>query len=557
MVAGEGRGTGGSRQPLRVPLLVAGTLLYGVLVAVAAARLWRHYELLAILLQAALLLPAVLYGLKGSGPSLPSLPLPARAGVWTAAAMGIFLIGSAALSAVITQGPEADEMAYLFQARILGAGHLMAEPPPGATALPRDAPLPINFANTIVSQKGWYGKYLLGWPLVLALPAKFGWAWAANPLLGVGILIFTARIARALGGGQGAFLAVLLLVLSPCFLARCVVLMTHPTAGLLVAAACWAWLEGVGGRRLRYFALMYLLIAVAFHVRPLTALITALTLTGGTVWTLRRERGLLARVLAVGAVLGALTVGSMMAYNRAFTGDPWLSPYAFLRGTRVPPEVSASGPQILGNLREMWRFSTQSTLVFSFPLIFVLAGIGFWKNRRSSPMVWVLLSLFVAIALGHLVQTEASSSSLGERYWFEGYFAVAILAALGIPAVATALRSPRRALIAAGCALLAVQAATTVVGGRALWRRSAASIAVGHLAAQYRNCHCVVFFKSSPPAFYGLHQNLNGPDWRRANVFYAVDPGPGQRTAWARTLGRERWVVLGYDPTRGVARLEQ
>jgi hypothetical protein len=67
----------------------------------------------------------------------------------------------------------------------------------------------------------------------------------------------------------------------------------------------------------------------------------------------------------------------------------------------------------------------------------------------------------------------------------------------------------------------------------------------------------VVFLGSSPPVFYGKHLNLNGPDWAHANVFYAVDPGPGERMAWARTLGRERWVVLGYDPARGVAREER
>jgi len=547
----------GLHTALRVPVVVVGTLLYGALVVAAVLRLWRHYELFGVLLQAFLLPPALLYGLKGSGLAPPSMPVPRRTGLWTAAAMGAFLIGSAALSSVITQGPESDEMAYLFQARILGAGKLVAAPPPGSPALPGDAPVALHFNHVIVSRRGWYAKYMLGWPLVLALPARFGWAWLVNPLLGVGILIFTTRIARSLGGEWSAFLAVVLVVLSPCFLARCVVLMTHATAGLLVVAACWAWIEGTRSRRLQYFALMYLLVGLAFHVRPLTALLTAATLTAGAVVALRRERGLLTRILAVGAGLGVLTVGSVLAYNRAFTGSPWLSPYAVWRGSRIPMEISASLPEILRNLSGIWRSSAQSTLLFSFPLIFLLAGIGFWKNRRNSPAVWLLLSLFVAIVLGHLVQTEPSGSSVGERYWFEAYFAVAVLAALGIGPVATALQSPRPALIAAGCALVAVQATMMVVGGRAQLQRSAASIAVSRLAARYRDCRCVVFLKSSPPVFYGYHLNLNGPGWQQANVFYAVDPGPDQRMTWARTLGRERWVVLGYDPLRRVARQEQ
>jgi hypothetical protein len=548
----------GSQSLLRTSVMLTGTLLYGALVAVAVLRGWRHYELLAMFLQAAVLLPALLYGLKGKGPAPPAMPVPERAGVWTAAAMVVFLIGSAALSAINVQGVSIpDETAYRFQARILGTGNLMAAPPPGAPEQPWAAPLALNFNHHVLWHNGWFAKYPLGWPLVLALPEKFGWGWVVNPLLAVGILICTARIARSLSTPGGAFLAVALLVLSPAFLAPCVVLMSHATAGLMVAASCWAWLEGTRRRKLPYFALMYLLVGLMFHVRPFTALLTAATLTGGAVLTLRRERGFLTRVLVTGAALGVLTVGSVLLYNQAFTGNLWLSPYALSRGVSVPVEISASVPQVLRNMRVIWRFAGQSTLLFLFPLIFVLAGVGFWKNRRTSPMVWLLLSLFVVIVLGHLLQTESSGSILAERYWFEGYFAVAILAAQGIAAMATALKSPRRSLMAAGGALLAVQVMVTLAGSKIMLQRSAPSIAVAHLAGQYRDCQCVVFLKSSPPVFYGLHLNLNGPDWAQAKVFYAVDPGPGQRMLWTRALGRERWVVVGYDPLRGVAQQER
>jgi hypothetical protein len=542
----------------RVPVMVTGTLLYGVLVAVAIMRGWPHYELLAIFLQAVLLLPALLYGLKGKEPGPRALPVPARVGIWTAAVMGVFLIGSAALSAINAQGfSNADEMAYRFQARILGTGKLMAEAPPGAPLQPPVIPVPLHFNHLIFWNHGWFAKYPLGWPLVLALPEKVGGAWLVNPLLAVGILICTARIARTLSGQAGAFCAVALLALSPCFLVPSVQLMSHATAGLLVALSCWAWLEGTRRQRLSYFAFMFLLIGLAFHVRPLTALLTAATLTGGAILTLRREPRFLARVLAIGAALGALTVGSVLLYNRTFTGNLWLSPYAFDRGVNVPVEIAASLPQALRNVKEMWRFSLQSTLLFSFPFLFVLAGVGFWKNRKTSPMVWLLLSLFLVIVLGHLVQTESSGSVVAERYWFEAYFAVAILAAQGIAAVAAALESPQRSLIAAGCSLLAVQLMVTIAASKLVLQASAPSIAVAHLAGQYRDCRCVVFLRSSLPFFAAQHLNLNGPDWQHAQVFYAVDPGPGQRMAWTRTLGRERWVVVEYDPLVRRAQLEQ
>jgi hypothetical protein len=542
----------------RIPVMLAGTLLYGALVALAVMRGWPHYELLAIFLQAVLLLPALIYGLKGKEPGPRALPVPARVGIWTAVFIGAFLIAGAALSAINAQGmSNPDEMAYRFEAKILGTGKLVAAAPPGAPQHPWAVPLPLRFNNLVLWSNGWFAKYPLGWPLVLALPEKIGLEWLVNPLLAVGILICTARIAATLSGQGVAFCAVALLVLSPFFLAPSVQRMAHATAGLLVASACWAWLEGTRRRKLSYFALMYLLVGLVFHVRPFTALLTAATLTVGAILTLRREPGTLARVLAIGAAAGALTVGSVLLYNRSFTGNLWLSPYAFARGVDVPVEIAASLPQALLNMKQMWRFSVQSTLLFSFPFLFVLAGIGFWKNRKASPMVWLLLSLFVVIVLGHLVQTEDSGSVLGERYWFEGYFAVAILAAQGITAVATTLESPRRSLIAAGCALLAVQLMVTIAASNIVLQWSAPSIAVARLAGEYRDCGCVVFLKSSLPVFAAQHLNLNGPNWQEAQVFYAVDPGPEQRRAWTQTLGRERWVVVGYDPAAKRAQLEQ
>jgi len=111
----------------------------------------------------------------------------------------------------------------------------------------------LRFNNLVLWSNGWFAKYPLGWPLVLALPEKIGLEWLVNPLLAVGILICTARIARTLSGQAVSFCAVALLVLSPAFLAPSVQRVAHATAGLLVASACWAWLEAMRRRKLAYF----------------------------------------------------------------------------------------------------------------------------------------------------------------------------------------------------------------------------------------------------------------------------------------------------------------
>jgi hypothetical protein len=65
-----------------------------------------------------------------------------------------------------------------------------------------------------------------------------------------------------------------------------------------------------------------------------------------------------------------------------------------------------------------------------------------------------------------------------------------------------------------------------------------------------------VFFGSNLPAFSGTHLNLNGPHWPAAKVFYAIDPGAGEREKWTARLGKPRWVVLNYDSQAKLARVE-
>ena len=408
--------------------------------------------------------------------------------------------------------------------------------------------MPLKYNQHVLWGHGWFSKYPIGWPLVLAIPVRLGCPWLPGPLLASGILICVATVARTAHGPRTAFLAVAITLLSPYFLAQCVTWMSHALAGLLVAAACLLCLEGLRRRSLSPFAVMYLAIVCALHVRPLTAAIVGAVLSVSALVCLRRERGLALRVLLVAAAAGIVGVGSMLAYNRAFTGSALLSPYALQRGLDVPAEISASLPLVLRNVKSVWRASAQSTMLFSFPLAFALAGLGFWKNRRQGPAAWILLSIFLAIVLGHLVQLEGSGSVVPERYWFKGYFAIAILAAEGASSLAVALKASRRALTVAACGFALAQSSMTVVVAGILLHKSAPSSAVRAVAESFQRCSCVVFLQNSPPDFYGEHLNLNGPDFKSASAFYAVDPGPQARSAWSRRFGRGRWVVVTYDP---------
>src|SRR5262249_35253141 len=72
------------------------------------------------------------------------------------------------------------------------------------------------------------------------------------------------------------------------------------------------------------------------------------------------------------------------------------------------------------------------TMLSAFPLVIPLALIGllFW-SRRDDQRRWdaiVLLSMFWTLVVGYLVQTEPATSSIGSRYYYEGYFGAVIVA---------------------------------------------------------------------------------------------------------------------------------
>src|ERR1035437_8573433 len=120
----------------RLVVLAVGVPLYGVIASAAVYWSWHHYELVALFLQAVLLLPTVVIGLKGrhvfpySGWDVSGAPIWTA---WTRVLVATFLVIATSLSWRVVQGvTNPDESAYRFQARILGSGRLVAPPPEGA-----------------------------------------------------------------------------------------------------------------------------------------------------------------------------------------------------------------------------------------------------------------------------------------------------------------------------------------------------------------------------------------------------------------------------------------
>ena len=516
-------------------LTAALVLVYGSFAALLVGRQAPHYEWLVGGLQ--LLLVPLWFAARRR-----AVPAPRVLWVVLGAFLGLSLAASRSLSNGVVIP---DESAYRFEARLLATGRLKATPPPGSLGESSEASEPVTFNHHVISEKGWYGKYPIGWPLLLALPERVGWGWVVTPALGCLLLGLIGAIAREAFGEDAALPAVWMGALSPFFLANSVGFMSHAWAGLLIAGAFLLMLQGIRTKRLWRFAGMFGLLVLSFQVRPFSAFIASISLGTATLICLRRDRKLLKWLAGMSAAAGVTAVVSTLAYYRAFTGDWLLSPYALARGLRVPVEMTASPAFILESLASRWRFSVQSMWVLGFPLVFVLAGIGLYRQRHRGA-AWILAALFGATCLGYLVQPEGSGAVIGERYWFEAFFCILVLAA---PVMAGLMS--RTVVWALSAAQVLVLCGTIQV----LVRRAEPTSAMRSLAEQYRNCDCVVFMKEEEPHFAPQHLNINDPDWQRARVFYLRDPGPAARSLWAARFGRTRWAVLEYDARLKRARL--
>jgi len=535
--------------------------LAGVVFTAAAAYLLpgpsRHAAIM-VAVEYLLLFPTAVYAFRAPSPNGIEV-MPAPPGGWMLAG---FAIVALALSWFYSQGlliP--DEAAYQFQAKTYGLGKLAANAPPGAPERVEDTPLPLYFEHHILNGGKWFSKYPPGWPAVLALPLRLDVGWMVNPLLGIVLLLLMAAITRRLYDTRTAALAIFLMALSPFFLANSVGRMAHMTSGVLLAGACLLCFQGIRTLRVMPFAGMFLLIAAAVQVRPLTAAAVGGTLGVGALWYLRREK-IFAGVLAWGMLFGAVSVASMLAYNKTYTGNYTLSPYVLfdrnpLTQPENQPDIDLNFRHIAYHLGNQTRWAVQNTVLYAFPFVFLLAAYAAWREKKHPREARFLAALFVVLVLAHVIQpavavdqTSAGYEFVGERYYFEAFFAIAILGARGLMLLAKEWH-PGRAQAVALVALFGVLAAGQEAIAAAGMRARSEPFRQVHLAAEkLAGQRYAVFLKSAEPDYVAKHLNLNRPDWEKGSLFFMVDPGPGERDEWACRVGRPEWVIIGFGPAR-------
>jgi hypothetical protein len=329
-----------------------------------------------------------------------------------------------------------DEVAYIFQAKVLASGHVAAAPPPDPAAFSFFFPDPIR-----VNSGHWAAVVPFGHPLILALGQVVGLLWLIPPLVGAatvfGVQLIGLRIYRV----PTALLAGLLLLFSPFFLMTASNFMSHNTAALYLVAFVLCLIY-VDRRPLLLAFLAGLSFGLLFNTRPLTAI--GLLPAGGMMvlysfraWELNRE---LLRRLGAFAAGGLLLLGAYLLYNLGTTGSLFQSGY---QATGTLDEVVGFGG----------RHSVARGLQNEFTqLSFLLLVLNGWPVRIGLGLVllpfllgtkkpWDWLFLFgAASTMAVYVLFESNGVMHGPRYWYEATPLLILLTARGLERAAEVIR---------------------------------------------------------------------------------------------------------------------
>lgn len=355
-----------------------------------------------------------------------------------------------------------DEVAYLFQAKVLADNRLTVPSPLYADAF---------WSPFVVDYEGRrFGKYPIGWPLLLSVGIRFGVPWLVNAVLAT----VTLALLGLLGylyycGGKAAepcflvpIVAVGLGVVTPGFLLLSSSLLSHTASLFWVTVALVGLYQTTAARRWRgvYSLAAGGALGATFITRPFAALGVGLAMGGFILFLLlRREMSV---SLLLWMVAGGLAVSMLLPiFWWAAVGEPFFNAYVLVWpydrigfGSDIGPHGYTLQDAIFINTR--LKLVALATGLFGWPgwsnLIFLPVP---FLARQANRWDWLLLSMISGLIFVHIFYWAFGGVDGGfPRYYYAALPALLLLTARGIEICRRWLRrfatSPGQNVIAAG-----------------------------------------------------------------------------------------------------------
>ena len=326
-----------------------------------------------------------------------------------------------------------DELSYLFQAKLLAAGHLSAPPPPLSDSFQLGNP-PL----VVVTDGKWASLYPFGHPLMLAIGVRIGAVWLIPPLIGAASVVLVFAVGRRLYNARTGVLAAVLFAASPFFLMTASNFMSHNTAAfyLLVSILCLAYADK---RPVLFPLLAGIFFGLVFNTRQLSgaALVAPFGLLLLTFPLARGRRAIGAKQIAAFAAGGALMLLAYLAYRYGTTGHP-LSSQGIQTGENA---IGFGGAHSVsaGLENERTQLTYHVMMLSNWPvlisLMFVLLPFVLGTRNRWD---WFFL-IAIAFLWGVYILYFYNGFMHGPRYWYETTPLLLLLTARGADMAALAL----------------------------------------------------------------------------------------------------------------------
>lgn len=397
-----------------------------------------------------------------------------------------------------------DEIAQLWQAKILLHG---------ALSLPVDAAREFFSLETVVDVDRWYSQFPIGGPVMMMPGALFGAPWLVNPVLaGIAAAAFFHFARRAFGETQGRIMA-LLFVIAPMILLMAGTWMNHVAVLCFACCALAALVEWERAtsmrRRLTFAALTGLALGAIVTIRPLDAIVVALTVGVFQVVVVIRDDWRRGVDLVVQALFGAVPVAFLLFANASTTGHAFTFGYDVLWGAGHRVGFHADPHGNVHTLRRgaelaMTYISELNMYLMAWPVpLLALLIAGLVAMRRVTRWDVLMLGLLGAQVAAYGAYW-GEGEFLGPRFLYTALPTIIVLVVRGGAAIAErGGESMRRAtvLLPIACAVVAwVPGISFNATGLARQARSARQNLKVDIAGAvaYSNAHHALIFLREP-----------------------------------------------------------
>lgn len=326
-----------------------------------------------------------------------------------------------------------DEIAYLWQAQVIARNQLSLPSP----EQPKSFLVP--FVIDYNGQR--FGKYPLGWPVVLSFGVRLGIHYLVNPILaGLGLWL-TYRLGKRVLSEMVGLIAAGLTLTSPFFLMNSGSLLSHPLGLVLSAGFALAWLDAfakpITTRRWLATITAAGALGVLVLTRPLTAAAVAIPFAMHGLYLLWRGNSDIRKRLALFVLIVLALTSLHFAWQYAVTGDALMNPYTLWWEYDKIGFGPGHGHSEEGHTLEKARINTRFSLRSGWHDLFGWAGyswlflppgiLAIRRNKRA----WLLASVVLSLVLVYTLYW-IGSALFGPRYYYEGLYSLTIVSAAGI-----------------------------------------------------------------------------------------------------------------------------